>query len=114
MHELGYAVQIEETLLDLMKDEHLTKIREVTVDVGEATGVVPRFLAECWPAAVDGTPLEGCVLHVNEIKARGECRACEKEFLITETHGVCPHCGADDEYNMLSGYEFEITEIRGS
>ena len=113
MHELGYAVQIQETLEDLMKEQNLSVITSVTVDVGEATGVVPRFLAECWPAAIDGTRLEGCELKVNEIKAEGECRRCEKRFIVAGTHGVCPHCGAEDEYNMLTGYEFEITEIKG-
>ena len=113
MHELGYASQIEETLVDLMKEQSLTVISEVTVDIGEATGVVPRFLLECWPAAIEGTPIEGCVLKVNGIKATGECRRCEKTFPITLTHGVCPHCGSSDEYNILTGYEFEISEIRG-
>ena len=113
MHELGFASQIEETLVDLMKEQSLEVITEVTVDIGEATGVVPRFLLECWPAAIEDTPIQGCVLKVSEIKAKGECRRCEKTFPVTATHGVCPHCGASDEYDMLSGYEFEITEIKG-
>lgn len=113
MHELGYAVQLVDTLKDFMKENGLSVISSVTLDVGEATAIVPRFFYDCWPAAIDEEPtLSNCELKINFIKARGRCHDCENEYIISEHHGHCPKCGCED-YDFLSGYEFEISEIRG-
>lgn len=111
MHELGYAVELVNTLLDYMDKEKLTEIHSVTLQVGEATGIIPRYMMECWPAAVEGTKLAETKLKIDYVLAKGICRNCDYEYPITLSHGVCPKCGCD-EYDMNTGYEFEITEIR--
>lgn len=113
MHELGYAIEIIRTLEDFMETEHLSVIREVTLTVGEATGIVPRFMMECWPAAIaDSDKIKDCELKIKEVKAFGECHNCDKQFPIAENKRICPFCGSED-YDMVTGYEFEISEIKG-
>ena len=113
MHELGYAIELIRTLEDFMEEEHLSVITEVTLTVGEATGIVPRFMYECWPAAIeDSEKIHDCVLKIKEIKSIGECHNCEKQFPIAECRRVCPYCGCED-YDTVTGYEFEISEIKG-
>ena len=112
MHELGYATELVATLEQLMEREHLSVITEVTLTAGEATGIVPKYMYDCWPAAIEGTKLENCLLKVNTIPAWGRCRECEERYVISLTHGHCPKCGSED-YDMETGYEFEVTEIRG-
>ena len=111
MHELGYCTALVDTLEELMVNENLTEISECTLTVGEATGVIPKYLIDCWPAAVEDTKLEKCVLKVQFVHAKGQCRECEHEYVISAFHGHCPKCGCED-YNMISGYEFEVTEIK--
>lgn len=111
MHELGYCTALVDTLEELMEKEGLTEIHECTLSVGEATGVIPNYLIDCWPAAIEGTKVANCVLKVNFIHARGVCRECEHEYVISAFHGHCPKCGSED-YDMKNGYEFEVTEIK--
>ncbi len=112
MHELGLCSELYDTLLDLMEKEHLSTISSVTLTVGEATAVVPNYMNDCWPAVVEGSKLEGCKLNVIFKKAMGRCHECEKEYVISDFHGHCPYCGCED-YDMLNGYEFEVTEVIG-
>lgn len=113
MHELGYAVEMIRTLEDFMRDNNLSVINEVTLTVGEATGIVPRFMHECWPAAIEDSDLiKDCKLNINFVKAMGECHECGTQFGVSESKNKCPVCGCED-YDMRTGYEFEITEIKG-
>ena len=113
MHELGYAIELIRTLEDFMEQESLSVISEVTLTVGEATGIVPRFFHECWPAAIeDSEKIKDCKLNITMVKAIGECHECEKQFPISDNKRKCPFCGCED-YDMVTGYEFEITEIKG-
>lgn len=113
MHELGYAFEIVKTLEEVIKENNLTSLSLVTVKIGEATALVPRYLKECWPAVIeDNKVLKNSVLNVEFIKAKGHCIDCDNEFIISESNGVCPKCNSDN-YNFISGYEFEIIEIRG-
>ena len=113
MHELGYAVELIRTLEDFMKENNLEVISEVTLTVGEATGIVPRFLLDCWPAALEDSELiPNCKLNIDWVESIGECHNCEKQFPIAKSKRVCPYCGCED-YDTKTGYEFEITEIKG-
>jgi len=113
MHELGYAVQLVDTLKDFIAENGLSEISSVTLSVGEATAIVPRFFHECWPAAIEDEPaLKECELKIDFVKATGRCHDCEKEFIISDNHGKCPGCGSED-YDFITGYEFEISEIHG-
>ena len=113
MHELGYAIEIIRTLEDFLEENNLSIISEVTITIGEATGIVPRFLKECWPAAIeDSEKIKDCELKINWVESIGECHNCEKHFPIAKYRRVCPYCGCED-YDTKTGYEFEISEIRG-
>ena len=112
MHELGYATELVATLEELMDQEGLTLIRSVTLRVGEATGVIPRYLLECWPAAIEDSRIPECELKIDYVRAVARCRDCEEEFIGSSTHGKCPKCGSD-QFDLLNGYEFEVVEIHG-
>lgn len=114
MHELGYAYEIVATLKDFMFENGISKISSVTVEVGEATGVVPRFLLDCWPAVTDDEEaFKGSKLDVKIIPAKGHCINCDYEFILDKDHLNCPKCGSEN-VSFINGYEFEISEIRGA
>ena len=111
MHELGYATEIVATLEEYMKENNLKKIHSITLTVGEATGVLPHYMYECWPAAIEDTALKDTTLNINYIKVVGRCRECDELFEVSTNFGRCPKCKSE-EYDMTNGYEFEITEIK--
>ncbi len=112
MHELGLCNEMVHTLEDLMKKENLSHIQEITVEIGEITGVLPRYMEECWGPASENTRLEGAKLNIVFIPAKASCKKCGREYLTSENE-KCPDCGSEEK-ELLNGFEFEITEIKGN
>lgn len=110
MHELGLCGEIVDSLADLMQENHLTKIKSVTLRLGEETAVVPRFMMECWPAVIEDSPLKDCKLIIETVTATGQCHNCDTVFNLKENHLKCPICGCED-YDTITGFEYEISEI---
>ncbi len=110
MHELGIVMHIAETVLELMKEEELTEVRKIVLQVGELSAVIPRYLMECYPAAVDGTALEKTELEIEILPGNGKCRACGEVYNLLKNKRICPKCGAD-HFEFLSGDEFNLKEI---
>ena len=48
MHELGIIVHISRTLEEVAKENQLTEIGSVTLEIGEVSGVVPEYMTDCW------------------------------------------------------------------
>ena len=67
MHELGILDAMIHTIEDVVREEGAEEVERIVLDVGELSGVVPRYLEECWPAAryktsMEETELEVCVV----------------------------------------------------
>lgn len=112
MHELSLCNEMVHTLEDLMKKERLSRIQEITLEIGEVTGVLPRYMEECWGPASEGTRLEGAKLNIVYLPAKALCKKCGEEYLTSES-SKCPRCGSEEK-ELQNGFEFEITEIKGS
>ena len=57
MHELGLCDAMLRMVRGIMKEEALTEIRRITIEVGTLSGVVPAYMEDCWEAVADGTEL---------------------------------------------------------
>jgi hydrogenase nickel incorporation protein HypA/HybF len=86
------------------------KVESLTLEIGEISSIVPKYVSEMYPAATGKTVLEGSELIVETIRATARCKGCGEEFLLTEHKGICPVCGSK-ELELLSGREFYIKEI---
>jgi len=47
MHELGIVLHIAKTLEDTAKEENLSEIASVTLQVGEVSGIMTDYFTEC-------------------------------------------------------------------
>ena len=87
MHELGVVFHIADTLARIAEENQVTRIRRVTLELGEVSTVVPEYLIDVWNWNCKRTPLlTGCALE------------------------ICPHCGSPQTW-LLQGNEFTINEI---
>jgi hydrogenase nickel incorporation protein HypA/HybF len=111
MHEMGIAIQLIDSLEDLCKDKGLKKLRSVTLTLGEASMVVPRYMSECWDAAVSDTPFKDTQLKIITTVAHGRCNHCGKEFAIRKNEQKCPYCGTFNDFVPIDGMEIEITQL---
>jgi hydrogenase nickel incorporation protein HypA/HybF len=111
MHEMGIAFQLIDSLRDLCKENHVKKLISVTLTLGEASMVVPRYMSECWDAAIADSEFKETKLKIVTTIAKGRCNVCGTEFEIAKNEQKCPHCGAVNNFIPISGMEVEISEI---
>ena len=69
MHEMGIINYVIRDVLEVVKENNVTRVASVTLEVGELSGAVPRYLTDYWKWAVKKEPvLEGADLIIEEIK----------------------------------------------
>jgi hydrogenase nickel incorporation protein HypA/HybF len=114
MHEMGIVFSLMDTLRGVMKENHVTQLKSVTLEVGEASLVVPRFMEECWEAARPKTEFAAAELKIEIVKAEGRCNRCGCVFPISANKRVCPQCGGENDFVPVSGMDLSIKEIEAA
>ena len=51
MHELGIVFHVIRAVEDIGRQQQLTDVASVTLELGQVSGVVPRELESCWKRA---------------------------------------------------------------
>ncbi|WP_461206674.1 hydrogenase maturation nickel metallochaperone HypA/HybF [Clostridium sp. DL1XJH146] len=111
MHELGIVFDIVKTVTAFAEKNAVTKIDTLVLQIGELASVIPKYIEDCYPAAVDGTIMEDTKLEIEILPGNAMCKECNKVFNVVQNRGKCPVCGCE-EWETLSGKEFMIKEIR--
>lgn len=112
MHELGIMYNIVEQVVEVVRDNNLTSVEVLVLQVGENSAVIPRYLHACYPAAIDGTVLQDTKLEIEILSSNAICKNCGKVYGFPENRKACPYCQGTD-FEVISGNEFYIKEIRG-
>ena len=111
MHELGICDALLKMVDQIARDEELQSIARITVEVGTLSGVVPRYLEDCWEAVTDSTPYDGTPFVVEVVEGKARCLDCGEEFGAgINDRLVCPHCGGD-KLTPISGRDLTLKEI---
>lgn len=110
MHEMGIIDSMLQTVEAVIEEQQLTKIDKIVIQVGEISGIIPRFVEECYPMVVNHTKFEDTELEVEVIPGIVRCNQCQTEFNAMKCDFKCPNCGARD-MEPLSGRDFFIKEI---
>lgn len=110
MHELGILISAIETVEAFAKKNGVTNIQTLVLQIGELSAVVPKYLEDCYPAAVAGTMLQETALKIEILPGNGICKSCSHVFNLIANHDTCPDCGSTD-WEILCGKEFLIKEI---
>ncbi|KAB1437431.1 hydrogenase maturation nickel metallochaperone HypA [Candidatus Galacturonibacter soehngenii] len=110
MHEIGVMIEVVKTVEKFAKQNGVTQIQTLVLQIGELSTVVPRYIKACYPAAIEGTLLENTQLQIEILPGNAICDSCNKVFNILESKSVCPYCNSKN-WEMLTGKEFNIKEI---
>ncbi len=111
MHELGICDALLKMVDKIAKDEQLEGIQKITVEVGTLSGVVPKYLEDCWVAVADGTPYMDTAFSVEVIEGVAKCLDCGQEFAAgLNDRLLCPCCGGD-KLVPVSGRDLTLKEI---
>jgi hydrogenase nickel incorporation protein HypA/HybF len=106
MHEVGITSSIVAIVEEAAKGR---RVRRVTLEVGELSGVVSEAIAFCFDVVTAGTALEGAKLEICEIEGRARCDSCGAEFATDTLFALCP-CGSV-RLTRLSGEELNVKSI---
>ena len=110
MHEIGVVIEVIKTVERFAKQNDVTMIDTLVLQIGELSSMIPRYVEACYPAAIEGTILEETKLKIEIMPANALCKSCNKVFNIVEHNKICPKCSSED-FDLLSGREFMIKEI---
>lgn len=111
MHELGIVFHIIRTVEDVAKQNDVTCIRRVTLQLGEVSGVVESYLQDCWKwAAAKSEILPDAVLTVEIIPAVTLCEDCGQQYPTVQYGRTCPHCQSPHTH-LVQGNEMLIKEV---
>lgn len=111
MHELGVVFHIADSVEKIAKENEVTHIHSVTLELGEVSTVIPDYLVDVWNWHCKRVPmLEGCELIVERIHAVTHCDGCGQDYDTVPQGVICPHCGSEKTW-LLTGNEVNIKEI---
>jgi len=110
MHELGVVIQVVKSVEKVVLENNLKKVDKIVLQIGEASSMIPKYVKDCYPAAVDGTEFEDTKLEIEILLANAMCHDCEKVFSNLNKNRICPNCGSN-QWELISGKEFIIKEI---
>ncbi|MTI69794.1 MAG: hydrogenase maturation nickel metallochaperone HypA [Firmicutes bacterium] len=110
MHELGIVYEVIKIVDQFAKDNNLATVDKIVLEIGQLSQAIPRFIEECYPAAVNKTAYEETKLEIVVLPANAKCKICNEVYNIIEHRKICPKCQGK-EYNLISGQEFNIKEV---
>ena len=114
MHELGVVFHVIRMVEDVARENDLTEIASVTLEIGEVSGIIESYLQNCWKGSVEKKSeiMHGAKLYAEKIPAVTYCEDCRQTYGTVQYGKTCPHCGSGHTY-LLRGNEFNIKEIEG-
>ena len=110
MHELGVLNSMVHTIERIVKEQNVTEVSKLVIEVGELSGIVPRYLEQSWPAASYKTFMENTELELIVIPGIVKCKGCGRVFNAVYSDLCCPECGGSD-MEILEGDDMIIKEI---
>ncbi len=111
MHELALTEGILEIVREQSEKNGFARVLEVSLMVGEYSGVIPECLQEFFPIASKGTKAEGASLRIQPVPAAFRCFGCGFEGPIPRGTACCPHCGST-AIRMTAGREFYVENLK--
>jgi hydrogenase nickel incorporation protein HypA/HybF len=111
MHELALTEGILEIVREQAEKNGFSRVLEITLKVGEYSGVIPECLLEFFPIASRGSPAEGAELVIQPVPASFRCYGCGYEGPIPQRTACCPQCGST-AIRMTAGREFFVENLK--
>ncbi len=110
MHELTVVQQIVKIADETVLKEQARKVLNITLEIGECSGIEMGAFDFAWPIAVRDSVLEYADLKVIRPKARAECQQCFSSFTKHQPYDPCPKCGSFI-HHLYQGNELKIKSM---
>ena len=112
MHELGIVVHVINQIEKLAKENNVKKVVELTLEVGEVSGVVKEYFVDAFSWAIKKTEyMKECKLNLVIIQGISYCEDCKKTYPTTEYGKECPCCHGPHTY-LVTGKDVMIKNVK--
>ncbi|MDI3256868.1 MAG: hydrogenase maturation nickel metallochaperone HypA [Kyrpidia sp.] len=113
MHELSIAHSLAELAIEEAGSLGMRRVRALYVKLGMLAGVVKEALHFSFDVVIQGTPLEGAELIIEDVPVVVYCSRCQEERTLPEPLPMrCPVCGTRTA-EVLHGREMELYALEG-
>jgi hydrogenase nickel incorporation protein HypA/HybF len=110
MHEFTIALNIIDIATEQALQHDAKVIREVEIEIGKASGVVPEALEFALESAMKNTMLENASFVIHEIPVIARCQSCDQTFETDASPSDCPNCG-NYVVDLISGKELRVKSL---
>ena len=111
MHELGIVFHIIRNINNVAKANNITKIKKVTLEIGEVSTIIPEYLMDCYKWAIQKEEiLKDSSLVIEVIEGINHCNNCGMDYKATAFGRICPNCKSEDTV-LLQGNESNIKSV---
>ena len=110
MHELGIVIEIVKQVESFTQEQNIKEVDRLILQIGELSGIVPHYIEDVFPIAVEKTSLKDTKLEIEMLPGIGSCKSCGFTYNLFQNSNICPLCSSN-EYEVISGTEFVIKEI---
>jgi hydrogenase nickel insertion protein HypA len=112
MHEVSIMESTLEIVKSLAKENNLTKVTNIKLEIGTLTGVMGEALNFAFSCLKQDTVAKEATLEIYYIQAKGKCNKCNKVFNIDHFNKLCPEC-RNFCTSIVTGYELNLNSIEG-
>jgi hydrogenase nickel incorporation protein HypA/HybF len=92
MHEVGIMQNTLEIALAYAQRQGATQIHQMTLRIGQLSGVEPDALSFAFDVVVQGTIADRARLVIDRLPAICHCPDCQQDFQPTDWIDECPIC----------------------
>lgn len=110
MHELALTEGILSVVSSEQKKSGFSRVLEISLRIGEYSGVIESCIEEFFPMVAKDTAAEGAKLVIETVPAVFECSDCGFQGKLKAHAACCPDCGSTG-IRMTSGREFFIKNL---
>lgn len=112
MHELGIVVHVIDMVEEAARQNNVSKVVRVDLEVGEVSTIVPDYFRDCFKWAIKRTEhMKDCELNMVIVQGTSYCKDCKKTYRTTEYGRACPYCGGYNTY-LVTGRDVMIRDIQ--
>ena len=111
MHELAITKGIIDIVNSEKAEKGFSQVLEISLRVGEFSGLVPECIREFFPIAAKGSAAENAALTIETTAASFRCLDCGYEGAADRKNACCPQCRST-ALRMTAGREFYVENIK--
>ena len=110
MHEFSLAIEVINLAQREAEKNQAATIREITIEVGDLSGVEADAFESALELLVRDSMLENAKINIIRASGKGKCNACNFEFEMKYRMATCPKCQCFPS-EISGGEEFRVVSL---